>query len=105
MEVQELSELDNFTQAFNGFLYSRGCSDEFLQANREYMDKTRFQNELYEKLKAYLPEETENKTPYDILRACNDNNNYLVSLGVQSGYRQGFAEGIKLIISTLMLDW
>jgi hypothetical protein len=102
--VSKLAELDRFNQAFSGFLLSRGCSEEFLQANEEYRDQNQRQNELYEHLKAYLPAENKDKKPHDILRDCIDNNTFIVSLGVQSGYRQGFAEGIKVILTALMLE-
>lgn len=86
------------------FSMSNQQIQKITEANEEYRDQNRQQNELYEHLKAYLPAENKDKKPHDILRECIDNNIFIVSLGVQSGYRQGFSEGIKLILSALMLD-
>jgi hypothetical protein len=97
------SELDRFEEAFDAFILDRACNEEVLNENHDYIAHNRQQIEFFKTLKTFLPEETENEVPHKILRECDDNTNFLVSCGVQCGYKQGFSEGIKFVIRSLTL--
>jgi hypothetical protein len=99
-----MSDISNFDESFDDFIFGRACSEVVLNDTPEYIEHNKHQNDLYEQLKEFLPKEKRNELPHKILRKCSDNNNFLVSLGVQCGYKQGFTEGVMFIIKSISMN-
>lgn len=89
--------------AFSQFLLNRSHTEEFLQKNPEYIESETEINNIFEDLKSYLPAEKVNETPHKLLRDCSDLKDTIVSIGIECAYRQGFSEGIRMLIYSLMV--
>lgn len=97
-----MSKFDKFNEAFLNFLDQRSTHEEFIGANEEFQDNKRELEDLYKQLKAFLPKGSKEA---DGLMTKLDNHTYhVITKGVDAGYRQGFSEGIKLILTAIMLD-